>query len=111
MKQMTLLVLLIIDYRLSIIAQKRARLKEIYDASNRTHQQHGKGAMNVMSSSRALVKKGFVGPVCRYADTLTRPRIPGKAVQALPRAAQTQKRTNKQTNKTSLTTYLLPRTD
>lgn len=63
-----------------------------------------------MSSSRALVKKGFIGPVCRYADTLTRPRIPGKAVQALPRAAQTQKRTNKQTNKTSLktTSYLGP---
>lgn len=101
---MTLLVLLIIDYCSK--ERERARLKEIYDASNRTHQQHGKGVMNVMSSSRALVKKGFVGPVCRYADTLTRPRIPGKAVQALPRAAQTQKRTNKQTNKTSLTSYL-----
>jgi len=49
--------------------------------------------MNVMSSSRALVKKGFIGPVRRYL-----PRIPGKAVQALPRAAQTQtQKTNKQT--------------
>lgn len=86
MKQMTLLVLLIIDYRL-LLKRERERLKEIYDASNRTHQQHGKGVMNVMSSSRALVKKGFIGPVRRYLTG-----IPGKAVQALPRAAQTQKK-------------------
>lgn len=49
MKQLTLLVLLIIDYRL-LLERERERLKEIYDASNRTHQQHGKGVMNVMSS-------------------------------------------------------------
>lgn len=105
MKQMTLLVLLIIDYRLFLKRERETQrnIRRLKSDSSTTRERGDECDEQRVNPCKKRVCRASL-PIRRYADTLTRPRIPGKAVQALPRAAQTQKRTNKQTNKISLTT-------